>query len=69
MEALAILSVFALAAALYAVGVRNAAYREFLRRRDEVAALRKELADLKHQTATLDLERAGIERERAKLRG
>ena len=68
MEWIALLVVFGLALAVaFAVGYRNKAYSEFVKKRDEVAALRRQLADLEDEKASLDAERASIRRERDSL--
>lgn len=68
MEWVALLVVFGLALALaFAAGYRNKAYREYAKKRDEVAALRRQLADLQAEKSSLDAERAAIRRERDRL--
>lgn len=69
MEWIALLLVFGLALAVaFAVGYRNKAYREYVKKRDEVADLRWQLAELQAEKASLDAELAAIRRERDKLR-
>ena len=68
MEWIALLVVFCLAlAAAFAVGYRNKAYREYVAKRDEVAALRQQVAELQREKASFDAERAELRREPDRL--
>lgn len=55
-------------AVAFAFGYRHKAHAEYVKKCDEVAALRRDLAQLQAEKQSLDAELASIQRERDALR-